>query len=59
LGRTVKIVIDMEGDAVLGLAALGENEFLLLRRDKRGDVRLEQVDAFGNPEVLLTADQIR
>ena len=55
---SVKIFLELDGDAVLGLAALGENRFVLLRRAKGGAVNLERVDAFGNVEVLLTPDQI-
>ena len=55
---SVKIFLELEGDAVLGLAASGENRFVLLRRAKGGAVNLERVDAFGNVEVLLTPDQV-
>ena len=55
---SVKIFLELEGDDVLGLAALGENRFLLLRRVRGGAVSLQHVDAFGNVRVLLTPDQI-
>ena len=55
---SVKIIIELEGDTVLGLAALGENQFLILRKRKGGDTSLDRVDAFGNVEIVLDANQI-
>lgn len=56
---SVKIFLELEGDDVLGLAAIAENRFVMLRRAARGGaVSLEHVDAFGNVRVMLTPDQI-
>ena len=55
---TVEVLLEMGGDKVLGLAAFGENEFLLLRRDKSGRLQLERVDASGEVEVLLRTEEV-
>lgn len=54
----VDILVDLQGQTVLGLAAESENSVLLLRRDRDGRQHLERIDAFGNSATLLTDDQI-
>ena len=55
---SVEVLLDVRGDTILGLAALGENECLLLRQDRDGRQTLERLDNFGNVEVVVTAEQI-
>jgi hypothetical protein len=55
---SVKIFVELAGDRVLGLAAIGENRFLLLRQDKNGARSLEIIDPFGNSQVLVNSNQI-
>lgn len=54
----VKIIIELAGDTVLGLAALRENEFLLLRQDMSGSPSLEFIDVSGNSKVMVSAEQM-
>ena len=54
----VNILVELEGQDVLGLAAISESEVLLLRRSRDGDVFLELIDAFGHTRQLLTPDQV-
>lgn len=54
----VEILVDLQGQAVMGLAAEGENAVLLLRRNRDGKLYLERIDIFGNAELLLTSEDI-
>jgi hypothetical protein len=55
---TVEILVELAGDEVLGLAALGENEILMLLRSKSGGVSLVHVDSSGTVKPLISAEQI-
>lgn len=55
---TVQIITELRGDTILGLAALRENECLLLRQDKSGSLRLEFIDTSGDSKVMVSAEQI-
>lgn len=54
----VKILQKLEGERVLGLAAMGENAVLVLRRKDGSSARLERLDISGNTEILVSADHI-
>ncbi len=54
----VRVLVELEGHDILGLAAENETSVLLLRRDRDDQKYLERVDAFGHVTVLLTGDQI-
>jgi len=54
----VEILQKIERERIFGLAALGENSVLVLRRRNGEGTRLERLDAFGNAEVLVSADHI-
>jgi hypothetical protein len=54
----VEILVDLEGQNVLGLGAVNESEVLVLRRDRAGKQYLELIDAFGHTTELLTSEQM-
>jgi hypothetical protein len=54
----VEILQQVEGERILGLAAMGENAVLVLRQKDGEGSRLERLDVLGNTEVLVSADQI-
>ena len=54
----VEILQELEKERILGLAAAGENTLLVLRQREGEGPRLERLDAFGNAELLVSAEQI-
>jgi hypothetical protein len=54
----ITIFQELEGDKVLGLAAVGENAVLVLRQSEGAGLRLEHLDALGKTRELVSAEQI-
>jgi len=54
----VQILQELVGEKIHGLAAVGENAVLVLRQRDGESPRLERLDAFGNAQVLVTAENI-
>ena len=54
----VEILQELEDEQVFGMVALGENSVLVLRRSASEPDRIERLDALGNSEVVVTAEQI-
>lgn len=54
----VTVLRDLRGEKVFGLAALGENEVLVLRQGDGEGLRLEKLDSSGNTVVVVEPGQM-